>query len=110
MDKSTKNAMWYKFAQSRRTGFKIVGFANGIAYSLANRKIQYSLEVGSTTGDTFLGTTEQFATDYYSGMTDDQELLLTYSYDEADIVSGGDSMKGGEVRVSRARLEGYRPL
>lgn len=111
--------MWYKIAQNRRTGFKIVGFANGkadglqpqgVAYSLANRNLQYSLAIGSTVGDTFLGTTETFVKDYYSGMTDDAELLLVYSYEEADIVSGGDSANGGEVRVSKARLESFRPL
>jgi hypothetical protein len=102
--------MWYKIAQNRNTGFKIVGFANGKAYSLANPKLQYNLAIGSTTGDTFLGTTEQFVKDYYSGTTDDQELLLVYSYDPADIVSGGDSANGGEVRVSRAKLESFKPL
>ena len=102
--------MWYKFAQNRRTGFKVVGFANGKAYSLANRNLQYNLTIGSVVGDTFLGTTEQFVIDYYSNMTDGVELLLTYSYEEADIVSGGDSANGGEVRVSKARLENVRPL
>jgi hypothetical protein len=102
--------MWYKFAQNRKTGFKVVGFANGVAYSLANRNLQYSLVIGSAVGDTFLGTTEQFVIDYYSNMTDDQELLLAYSYDIADIISGGDSANGGEVRVSKARLENVRPL
>jgi hypothetical protein len=102
--------MWYNFAQNRKTGFKVVGFANGVAYSLANKKISYNLAIGSIVGDTFLGTTEQFVIDYYSNMTDDQELLLVYSYDPADIISGGDSASGGEVRVSRARLEGFREL
>lgn len=102
--------MWYKFAQNRRTGFKVVGFANGVAYSLANRNLQYSLTIGSVVGDTFLGTTEQFVIDYYSNMTDGAELLLTYSYEEADIISGGDSANGGEVRVSKARLENVKPL
>ncbi len=102
--------MWYKIAQNRRIGFKIVGFANDKAYSLANRNIQYSLAIGSTVGDTFLGTTETFVKDYYSGITDGAELLLTYSYDVADIISGGDSANGGEVRVSKARLESVRPL
>lgn len=102
--------MWYKLAQSKNTGFKVVGFANGKAYSLANRNLQYSLVIGSTVGDTFLGTTEQFVIDYYSKMTDDQELLLTYSYDVADIISGGDSANGGEVRVSKATLLAVRPL
>lgn len=99
--------MWYKESQ-RHVGYKIVGYLNGQAFSLANSSITYPLVPGNMTGDTFLGTSEQFCIDYYSGLTDEAEMLMTYSYDDQDIISG--SPDGGEVRVRQARLETWKEI
>jgi len=101
--------MWYKVAQ-KMVGYKVVAYRNGKAYSLANPAIIYSLAIGSITERTYLGTNEKFCIDYYQGITDEQELLLTYSYDTNDVISGSDSVNGGEVLVRKARLEGYKSL
>ncbi len=102
---------WYnKIAQQRKIGFKVVAFDQGRAYSLQNKAITYNLVIGSVTGDTFLGTTEQFCLDYYSGIIDEPELLLTYSYDIADIVSGSPDSPNSEIRVKKARLEAYKEI
>lgn len=113
--KKENNLQTAKVAQkisTRATGYKVVAFDKGRAYSLYNKAVTYNLTIGSMTGDTFLGTSEKFCLDYYSGAVDEQELLLTYSYDLADIVSGSadGGINGGEVRVRKARLEGYKPI
>jgi len=102
--------MWYKESQ-KIMGYKIVAYNKGRAFSLYNNKITYNLSIGSISSDIFLGTNEKFCLDYYSGLTDDQELILTYSYNPSDIISGGDSGSGGgEVRVKKAILEGYKEI
>lgn len=103
--------MWYKLAQ-RMTGHKVVAYDKGRAYSLYNKNTTYNLAIGSMTGDTFLGTNEKFCLDYYGGVIDEPELLLTYSYDTSDVVSGSPNggPNGGEVRVRQARLESFREI
>lgn len=51
----------------------------------------------------FLGTTRAFCESYYSGLTDDADILLTYSYDIEDLLEG-DPDAEGEITVRQARL------
>lgn len=97
-----------KKAQKRNLGYKIVGWDGKRAYSIYDKRITYSLAIGSEVGDVFLGTSAQFCIDYYSGGTNDEDMLLTFSYDGRDIISGGG--ENSEVRVRRARLEGVQRL
>jgi len=87
-------------------GYKVVGFKDDKGFSLYDKS-----EIGLSEGTVysfggkggFLGTTKKFATDYYSGLTDEKELLLTYEFRPEDIVSGAIDGEG-EVSVSQAKL------
>jgi len=90
-----------------KQGYKIVAFEDGRLYSLQNPNLEYNVEVGvveNPRNGMFLGTTEEFVKDYYLGMTDKQDALLTYEYNEEDIISG-NSEEEGEVKVAQAILK-----
>ena len=82
---------WYKYSQisNRLIGYKIVAWDGKRAFSIYNPGTIYSLQVGSEVGQTYLGTNEQFCKDYYSGLTNFEDMLLTYSYNAQDVISGG---------------------
>lgn len=92
----------------RQMAYKVVAYFNGRAYSLYDKKFTYDLTIGKVMNNIYLGTSEQFCLDYYSGAIDEPELLLTFSYDPKDIISGGGP--NSEVQVRQARLEGYRNI
>jgi len=55
----------------------------------------------------FLGSSKEYVLDYYSGLTDDPELMLTYEYDSDETVDrsvADHSVTPGEIRVRRAQL------
>lgn len=97
-------------------GYKIVNFDGKEAYSIADKKVKYSLKKNDIhTGNIFLGTSTKYATEYYSTDSDDpedpEELLLTYEFSPSDIKKGNiedkDYMTGGsEIIVSKAKLVG----
>jgi len=90
-----------------RYGWKIVGFDNGQAFSLYDPAIKISTKVGETITmpkGIYLGTSEQFCLDYYSGMTDGEELLLKYSYSTEDLIRGNPEDSDGEIIVKKATL------
>ena len=96
--------------QNIKLGYKVVGWNGQRAYSLYKPSMSYDIRVGATHDDLFLGTSEQFCLDYYTGGTDDQDMLLTYEYNIADVVSGEPDHPNGEVRVRRAVLRESRVL
>lgn len=97
-------------------GYKIVNFDGKEAYSIADKKVKYSLKKNDMhTGNIYLGTSKKYATEYYSTDSDDpedpEELLLTYEFSPSDIKKGNiedkDYMTGGsEIIVSKAKLVG----
>lgn len=59
----------------------------------------------------YLGTSKQFVLDYYSDMSDEDEVLLTYEYSDNDIVSGGPPDHSlSEIVVKRAKLISIEPM
>lgn len=91
------------------TGYKIVGFDKGRAFSLYSKQT-ISLNPGSIERNTFLGTSKQFCLDYYTGNTDIGELLLTFSYSLGDVISGDPNSPDGEVQVRFATLISHEPI
>ena len=89
-------------------GYKVAILRNGKLYSvyeptfeISEAKIWELINVNRF----YLGTSKKFALDYYSGLTDEKEVLLTYWYMNRDIVSGGPPNHSlAEIIVSRARL------
>lgn len=90
-------------------GYKIVGWNGKIAYSLYSKQ-PYDIALGAIHRDVFMGTTEQFCIDYYSGGTDDHDMMLTYEYNTSDVTSGDPFAPNGEVRVRQAKLVSSKVL
>ncbi len=91
----------------KHTGFKIVARENGVLKSLQNPDITYSLEVGTVetnfNGGFYLGTSRDFVVDYYAGLTDLEDVLITYEYDEENRLYGNPNEEG-EVIVHTAKI------
>jgi len=91
-------------------GYRVVSFSLETlkASTLMERK-PVDLTPGSVhafNGGLFLGTDEGF-TQYYLGGTDDQDVILTFEFDESDILSG-DLGPNSEVRVKKGVLQAAR--
>tara|TARA_B100001778_G_scaffold334668_1_gene347047 strand:+ start:4774 stop:5100 length:327 start_codon:yes stop_codon:yes gene_type:complete len=103
---------WYKRAQQQQyNGYKMVAWDGQRAYSLYDQNQTIDISIGSTTQmegqGVFLGTTREFCMNYYSGLTDDQDMLLTYTYNAEDIIEGDPNHPNSEIRVRQARLTNY---
>ena len=96
-------------------GYKAVGVTpEGQGYSLYGGKSCYiDLTIGGwmkdcpTSKGFYLGSSKEYVLTYYSGLTDDDELLLTYEFSKDDLLEGDpDSIcsMGSELRVSQAQL------
>jgi len=97
----------------QKRGYKAVGYhaSTGQAYSLyGGRSSVINITVGNVERDPrgfYLGSTKKFCMDYYSGLTDDDELLLTYEFGPEDLMEGEDIVETGaegELKVRQARL------
>lgn len=91
---------WYRASQSAQIGFRVVSWNGQRAVSLQNQR-PVNLQVGASEENLYLGTDRQFCLDYYTGLTDDQDMLLSYSYSQSDIISGG----AGEIFVRKGTLQ-----
>ena len=96
---------WLKKAQKKLIGYKIVAFNGQQAYSIYDHKITINLTIGSfSPNKTYLGTSKQFCLDYYTGGTDDQDLLLTYEFNEQDVIQGDPFHHNGEIIAKNTTL------
>lgn len=102
---------WYKKAQKTMLGYKAVGYdpKTNSAYSFwGGKNFPIDLNIGSWITDPkgiYLGSSENFVLDYYSGMTDGEELLLTYKFNIEDAINIPDTSScSGEIKVKRAQL------
>lgn len=103
---------WYKKSQQNQfRGFKMVAWDGQRAYSLYEPSQTIDLTVGSEIQmegkGVYLGTSREFCENYYSGLTDDQDMLMTYSYELEDIISGDPNHPNSEIQVRKARLINY---
>lgn len=93
-----------KFSNKMLIGYKIVSWDGNEAFSLYDKNKKINLNIDSIDSNIYLGTSKQFCIDYYSGLTDDKDMLLTYSYDKNDIISGSENSTG-EILVRKAQLK-----
>ena len=102
---------WYKTAQKLR-GYKIVGYDDNRYYSLYDQS-PINTQIGSIASmgghGLYLGTSVEFCKDYYSGLTDDNEALLTYEFLPQDIIKGNPTGEG-EIQVRSATLVAVQNL
>lgn len=93
-------------------GYKVVSRKDGKLYSIMNPEVEYKAGIGSVESSDkgiFLGNSRDFA-DYYTGLTDEEDVLLVYEYNEEDILSGNPNDHESEVLVERAVLKEVVPI
>jgi hypothetical protein len=93
---------------AKHKGYRIVDCDQAFNVKTIQTNSDVDLKIGSTIGGDndriFLGTSEQFVGDYYSGLTENDDVLLTYVYDDADIIQGDPSSSDSEIVVRKARF------
>ena len=98
----------------KRLGYRIVANQNGTLRTFMKGDIVND-EIGSVAqpggAGLYLGTIKDFVFNYYSGMSAYPDVLLTYSYDINDLLSGDPESgiskpphDGGEITVRKATL------
>jgi hypothetical protein len=105
--KKLKNVLIKEAKETKYIGYKIVGWNGKKAYSLMDKQTVYNIKVGTTHKSPkglYLGTSRQFVEDYYSGLTDDTDLLLTCEYFNEDIIKGDPTYKNGEIIVRKYKI------
>lgn len=95
--------------KKKNLGYKIVGWdaSKKRAFSLYDTKLDVEITNGKTyqyKKGTHLGTSRDYVIDYFSGGTDYEDLLLTYEYDERDLLKGDPEHKNSEIIVKKAKL------
>jgi len=108
---------WYKKAQlNMYEGFKVVGFnpETNQFYSIYD-KSPYDVFIGKEFNNPkgiYLGSTKDFCTDYYICGTEDEhdEYILTFSYEDKDLIRGEPNSPSSEVLVSRATISGMEKV
>ncbi len=95
----------FEIAQSY-IGYRVVGYDGTYFFSLATQET-ISLKIGERNSDPkgfFLGTTAQFAMDYYTGLSDYDDALLEYEYRPADVLRGNPDEQDSEIVVANGKL------
>lgn len=91
----------------KHLGYRIISFSERDGYRTLYGGDPLKLEIGrvdSMSGNgIYLGSNRKFCEDYYCGLSDDQDVLLTYEYDDANILTGSPE-GNGEVTVRQATL------
>lgn len=97
-----------KLSDFQGTGYRIVSIQDGQLVSLAGNDL-IDPTIGKVTtasgAGLFLGTSKNFVIDFYTGLTDFDDVLLTYKYDRTDVLSGTPREKDSEITVRKAVLK-----
>jgi putative chitinase len=97
-------------------GYKIMAYdpKTKTAYSLADEKVKFPLvknkEIKVGGKGIYLSNSENFVKTYYSGLTNNDEILIKFEYKPDDIISGNDTDSESEFTVSNARIVGYENI
>ena len=94
---------------SKLVGYKIMSYVNGRIVSLAKPDIIIPKRIGSTISavgkGVYLSPSKEFVIQYYSGLTDFDDVLLELEYTRQDVITGDPDYKEGELSVSRATIK-----
>ena len=88
-------------------GYKIAGWDGNRAYSIYQPSFTISTDIGniiSSSKGIHLGVSKEYVIGYFSGGTNDKDLLLTYEYIASDLLGGDPNYQNGEVLVKQAKL------
>lgn len=88
----------------------MAAYVNNQAVSLYDKNIVYPLSPGSVESDStgiYLGSSREFCIDYYSGLTEYPDVLLSYEFNEEDLLRGDPNHPMDELLVSQTKLVGH---
>lgn len=92
-------------------GYKVMAFdrESSSGYSLADKTFKIPLVIGKEVSvgknGLYLSNSKNFVKNYYSGLTDSDEVIVTFEYDPKDIISGNDSDNESEFTVKNAKIK-----
>lgn len=101
---------------TKMLGYKVMRFEDGRAVSAADSRHGFGLRKGRVIQmpgvGVFLSTDRQFVLKYYTGLTDDREVLLTLEFDPKNILTGRETMNDREsvLTVSAAKIVDFEIL
>lgn len=102
--------------EDKKVGYKVMAYdpKKSLAYSLVDNNIKFPLEIGKNItmnkNGMYLSNSQEFVKTYYSGLTDNDEILLAFEYNPSDIISGNDVDNESEFTVSNAKLVGFKVI
>ena len=89
-------------------GYKVMEIKDGMLVSLADDNFNIPANIGTTIEfpgqGSYLSPNKEFVLQYYSGLTDNDEALVTLEFDPADIKSGSMDDLESEISVSKAKI------
>jgi len=92
-------------------GYKIVGYDPELKqfYSIYDKSV-YDLKINNVyknDNGIYLGTSKEFCLNYYSCGTEEHhdEYLLSFQYEQTDLISGDPYSESGEISVSKCILK-----
>ena len=96
-------------SSAKLIGYKIMAYIDGKIVSHANHSIVIPSKIGLTFtlpgNGIYLCTSKEFVLKYYTGMSDDDDVLLTLEFDTADLLIGSLQDKESELAVRKAKIK-----
>lgn len=97
-------------------GYKVMKYdpTTNMVYSVADDSNKFPLKVGNKISmrgkGIYLSNNEEFVKNYYSGLTDTDEVLLKIEYDPKNIIIGNDEDAESEFTVPSGKIKGFEIL
>lgn len=114
IEKAKKESYNENKLPNRKLGFKVMELGKDVAISHADKKMMIPLKKNTVfnfkKNGLYLSNNKRFVLDHYTGLTDNDEVLLIFEYDPADIVSGSDTDAESDFTVSKAKLIDFRKV
>ena len=90
-------------------GYKIMGYVDGKIVSHADHRITFPSKIGALVtlpgNGIYLCKSKEFVLKYYTGMSDDDDVLLTLEFNLRDLLIGSLRDKESELAVRKARIK-----
>lgn len=101
---------------NEKVGYKVMRYdpTTNMVYSIADDNNKFPLKVGDKISmrgkGIYLSNNEDFVKNYYSGLTDTDEVLLKIEYDPKSILVGNDKDSESEFTVPYGKIKGIEFL
>lgn len=99
---------------NRKLGYKVMELDGNTAISHADKRVTIPLKKNAVfkikNNGLYLSNNKRFVLDHYTGLTDNDEVLLTFEYNPENIITGSDADVESDFTVSNAKLIDFRKL